>query len=291
MLPTVVLGMDFSEPSVNAAHWIRDVIAPDTELVLAHAISAPLPPSFARDLYPDRDAIVAAAERRAADRFQRLTPMLGTASLRTATAIGPADEVLAGVAREHKAGLIVIAIHGENAEFARLLGSTAERLVRRGTTDVLIARGIRRRRERTILLVLDESPSAAAAIEWAGRIAATTGAPIVALFVGVPIVGDLESAGANQHPGPDIEGVRQRTEQWLTTRLADTSLAGSRTEVVFGDRGFEIDAAAQRLDPELVIISRSAGEDSDETNIDAAAEFLVRNGSHALLVVGNAANA
>jgi nucleotide-binding universal stress UspA family protein len=65
---------------------------------------------------------------------------LGIASVEIATAIGePAHEILA-FAKEHQADLLVLGTHGRTGIQHALMGSVAERVVRRSTCPVLTVR-------------------------------------------------------------------------------------------------------------------------------------------------------
>ena len=44
---SVVVGMDFSEPSVVAARWAVEHFAPDADITLLHVIDLPARPAFA----------------------------------------------------------------------------------------------------------------------------------------------------------------------------------------------------------------------------------------------------
>jgi hypothetical protein len=60
-LDRIVVGVDFSAPSVAAANWVARHFAPGAEVVLVHALVIPEPPIFLRGRYPARDTLVATA--------------------------------------------------------------------------------------------------------------------------------------------------------------------------------------------------------------------------------------
>lgn len=56
-LDRVVVGVDFSAPSLAAADWVRLHFAPEASSVLVHAIHIPKPPGFLRSSFPSRDEV------------------------------------------------------------------------------------------------------------------------------------------------------------------------------------------------------------------------------------------
>jgi nucleotide-binding universal stress UspA family protein len=279
----VVVGMDFSEPSVVAARWTKQFIAPGAEYVFANAITRVQTPSFLRELYPPPEDAVERARENAVARFSSLASAFGEPGLRSVVEVGRPDEVLCRVAEQTGAALIVTAMHGESTQLWKVLGSTAERLVRRAPVSVLIARGLPKKAPRVIVVALGESEANPLVIEWAAEVAQASNAKVVALHVGPPIVRDLGRDGEDE--GPDIIELRQRTEAWIAEQLSGTALAGATTEVVFGEPAVEIDRAMERLGGDLLIIARRGDVVTSGTFMGETAESVIRNGRCAVLVV------
>lgn len=277
---TVVIGMDFSEPAIIAARWTKAYLVPDADIVLVHAVVPPSVPSFLTDLYPKSADVAAQLRERARARFD--TMALNSPSDRQQNRIdeGRADDVLTRVSDEMRASLVVTAVHGERTALWKMLGSTAERLVRRAHTSVFIARGIAERAPKTILAAIDDSSTARDVVSWAAHVARVSGAEVIVLHVGPPIVGDVSSQS-----GLDVAALERRTREWIETQTRNTPLAGSRSEVVFGQAGFEIEETMARLDADLLFIARHDHAVRGGPFMGSTAEFVIRNGSRAVLFV------
>src|SRR5688572_22820251 len=57
-LERVVVGTDFSAPSIAAAQWVAGQFAREAEVVLAHVISIPAVPPIVQSRFPRRDLLV-----------------------------------------------------------------------------------------------------------------------------------------------------------------------------------------------------------------------------------------
>lgn len=281
---TVVIGMDFSEPAVLAARWTKAYLVPDARIVMVNAVVPPAIPGFLADLYPDPSAMIERLGERARARFDAMATNDPDTSQDSRIAVGRADEVLASVADETQASLIVTAVHGEKNALWRVLGSTAERLVRRSHTSVLVARNIADRAPATILAAIDDAPSARHVLDWAAQLSASSRAKVVIIHVGPPIVSEESS----DHLA-DVAALEARTREWIGTMTKGTPLAGSSSEVVFGEAGFEIDRAMARVDADLLVIARRGEVGNDGTFMGATAEFVIRNGTCAVLFVAGPA--
>ncbi len=153
MTPThLLLATDGSEPSLEAARLVRDLLNP---AALAHitilAVVAPLETvplyvGYGMDVgdvlsRETQDAVTAAAERTAQDVLQRTVAELHTlAPVKTVVRRGsPADEIVC-YATESGVGLIVLGSRGWGEMHAVLLGSVSERVLHTAPCPVLIAR-------------------------------------------------------------------------------------------------------------------------------------------------------
>ncbi len=156
MTPThLLLATDGSEPSLEAARLVRDLLNP---AALAHVtILAVVPPLATAPFYggyglyglyggdalsqETQDAMTAAAERAAQDALRRTVAELNTtAPVETVVRHGsPADEIVRRAA-ESGAGLIVMGSRGWGEMHAVLLGSVSERVLHTAPCPVLIVR-------------------------------------------------------------------------------------------------------------------------------------------------------
>jgi len=151
----LLLATDGSEPSLEAARLVRDLLNP---AALAHVtVLAVVPPLATVPFYganvgygmyggnvlsqETQDAVTALAERTAQEALQRTVAELHTtAPVETAVRHGsPADEIVR-CATESGVGLIVMGSRGWGEMHAVLLGSVSERVLHTATCPVLIAR-------------------------------------------------------------------------------------------------------------------------------------------------------
>jgi nucleotide-binding universal stress UspA family protein len=132
---TVLLPYDFSEPATEAIETARDMVARPELLFVLHVI----PP-----LATNSPAYLAGVvevdklrERADAELINALRTAGVAQAQRRITVGDPASEILQ-VAREIDADLIVIPSRGKTGLRRWLIGSVAERVVRRATCPVLV---------------------------------------------------------------------------------------------------------------------------------------------------------
>ncbi len=149
-LDRVVLATDFSRHSERAFEY-ASVIAEqfDSELHLLHVIHTPETsvPEFGMGLaFPayleNLPKQIEEAEKRAIAKLAELTPQkwAGHRPVVLATRNGPPFLEIIRYAREHKADLLVMGTHGRSALPHVLLGSVAEKVVRKASCAVLTVR-------------------------------------------------------------------------------------------------------------------------------------------------------
>jgi nucleotide-binding universal stress UspA family protein len=282
----IIVGVDFCEPSLVAVRWTAHHLARNRPLVLAHAVYAPQPPSFLRGMYPPADELIEAARRGAEVRLRELADTLGSAQVEVVVASGRPDEVLAGEAEDRKAELVVIGAHGARPGVWKLLGSTAERVVRRAPTSVLLARGLGPRAPERVLVALDESEQRHAVEAWAARFTHDFGSEVIVMHVVNPIShGAVVIAASAAERRKAEEQMRTRAEEWLRVQLSDGDIGSAATHVAFGDAGFEILSAIKRFDADLVIVGRHGAGGTSGAFMGSVPEFLLRNGSGSVLTV------
>ncbi len=153
MTPThLLLATDGSEPSLEAARLVRDLLNPAAlARVTILAVVAPRETLPFYDTYTGGggdalaqetwDGVTAAAERTAQDALRRTVAELHTTTpVETAVRRGsPADEIVR-CATESGVGLIVLGSRGWGEMHAVLLGSVSERVLHTAPCPVLIAR-------------------------------------------------------------------------------------------------------------------------------------------------------
>ena len=176
-------------------------------------------------------------------------------------------EVLPSIlAAARKAALLVVGAHGWNPLRDLILGSTAERLLGRCRSAVLVVRRPARGHYRRVIVAMDFSPYSLNALAMAMRIA--PGADIVLVHAfGIPFEGRLRLAGVDEERLREYRA--QVRHQALSEMIATVaSIKGDRTRmshaVAHGHPPQLILAKARQLRADLVVIGRrgrSAAED------------------------------
>lgn len=140
-LKTIVVGLDFSETSLEALDLAKDLAERlDARLVVVHAVmvhvAAPaLPATYAGE---DLNALFTHADEAARRRVESILAQEGLAG-RVVAEVRPGDAVttLLDVAAEQDADLIVVGTHGRRGVARLMLGSVAENVVRSAGRPVL----------------------------------------------------------------------------------------------------------------------------------------------------------
>lgn len=139
----ILVPTDFSPQSEKALRYAEAFARQfNARLSLLHVLEPVAGPDFACfPLVEARDKVARTAKQRMAAWAARF----GAAGIITETLVrdGRAFHVIAEVARELGANLIIIATHGHTGAARLLLGSTAERVVRHAPCPVLVVRETR----------------------------------------------------------------------------------------------------------------------------------------------------
>ncbi len=290
----VVVGVDFSEPSVAAVRWTARELAGDAELVLVHAVDVPDPPSFLRGRFPPRETLAGTAHQGADRKLRELSTSLGVQRIWLEVRDGRADEVIGAVAAEYRADLVVTGAHGERGGVLKQLGSTAERVVRGAPAPVLLAREPLPAKPATVLVAMDEDGLTAALQQWTTFLAARFDAAVTGFHVvSETVLGRLVSLAAivSGTPEPEIPslglGALEDANVWMS-ELVTHGLDRTRTrgEVAYGDPAHEIVAAAERLSAQLIVLGRHRAGGLRRTLLGSVADRVLRAAPCSVLVVG-----
>lgn len=136
---TILCPVDFSEVSMNALRYAADICREcQGKLALIHVVEpivAPSDFSFGpMTLTEVEDSLLARAKTALEETAAKLA-LQGRTSV--VVSRGRASDEIVRCAEEIKAGLIVMGTHGRTGFSRTLLGSTAERVVRKATCPVL----------------------------------------------------------------------------------------------------------------------------------------------------------
>ncbi len=257
----VVVGIDFSRPGMDAARWVMGNFAPDAEMILAHVIDVPRTPSFARDSGTLRDEVDSPIRGEVETRLRETARLLGADGVRTVIRSGSPHSELAKFAAETGADVVAVGPHGDRPRPWKMLGTTAERLVRSAAPAALVVAnpgGMPRR----LLVAVDDAPITVTVLAWVKGLADTLGADVTALHVlerrATSFAPAVTGASGNPDgPAPNGTDLRGEASRWLEA-LADTSLGRERAETIVstGNAGDSILETAGIVDAHLIVIGR-----------------------------------
>lgn len=181
-LTTIVAGVDLSVPSEQAVDRAAALAQlHGAKLVLVHGQADDAPIEHTDNAMIEQLGEVSAAVR--AEEAKRLGERVAQLAARGIDAelisrLGPPGEVVAGIAAERHAELIVVGTHGHTGISRFLLGSVATSVLRHAPCDVLVCRGTSGPSAfLRPLVAMDFSPAANRALAHAADLA-SPGAPI-----------------------------------------------------------------------------------------------------------------
>jgi nucleotide-binding universal stress UspA family protein len=291
LLQRVVAGVDFGAPSDAAVRWAARELAPEAELVLVHAVDVPEPPSFLRGRFPPRDTLTGTA-RTGADRSMReLSASLGVQRIWLEVREGRGDEVIAQVASEYRADLVVTGAHGERAGLLKQLGSTAERVARAAPAPVLLAREPLPAKGAVVLVAMDDDGLTPGLQQWTTFLAARFDAAVTGLHVvSDTVLGTLVTlaamvSGTAEPPTLGV-GAVEDANVWMRELVAKgLDRTRTRGEVAYGDPAREILAAAERLSASLIVLGRHRAGGVRRQLLGTVADRVLRGSSCSVLIV------
>lgn len=197
-LKSLLAATDFSDDARNAVQRAALLAAEQqAPLTLLHVMSGPSLDALRQLFRVPEEAeakLVADAQHTLNELAAELTGKAGrmpTAQVRVGRVV---DEVLAASAQ---ADLLVLGARGWNPVRDMILGTTAERLLRRCPHPVLVTKRVPQGAYQRVLVPVDFSPCSAAALQLALRIAPRADVTIVHAFE-VPLEGKLWLAGVSE---------------------------------------------------------------------------------------------
>jgi nucleotide-binding universal stress UspA family protein len=193
----VLVAVDFSDDSLHAARRAALVAAQlQARLELLHVMS-PASHATMRNLLRSSGVPGSNLTTGIRERLVTLAAELGGIArieARAKVTIGDAREAIASA--EAEAQLVVLGARGWNPLRDRILGTTAERLLRMCRRPVLVVQRQAKREYQRVIAALDYSPNALRALEVATRIAPQAQTTLVHVF-SAPFEGKLRYAGVD----------------------------------------------------------------------------------------------
>jgi universal stress protein E len=287
----VLVGTDFSQNAQAAVRWAAQHFVPGLPagLTLAHAVDVPQPPAFLRRVLPPSEDVAARALEEGRVRLAELAGGLGPLQIDTEARCGPAPQVLADLARERGADMIIVGDHGAGRRGRALLGSTAERLLACSPVPVLIGRDLPMAALAAVLAPLDGSPTDARVLalgrllheRFGTRVTASHAVDVMELYRRVRTI----SAATRMR---EMENeFRTQAQAWVAGRLREAGLPDDDewVEVRMGDPRLAIPNMAERAQADLIIMGgRGAGAVS-RVVLGSVTSNILNTTTYAVLVV------
>ena len=292
-LEKLVIGIDFSAHSVEAARWAALHFAPGAELVLVHVISIPEAPPIVRSRFPRRDLLIETVRQGAEKRLRELSLSLNANRVWLEIREGDPVKALIEVAADYSADIIVGGAHGERPGVQEGLGTTAEHLVRAASCPVLLHAGPGLTPPSHILVPVDKSEHADRALRWAGELSRRFGMHVTALHVVTAGIASSALAAATIVSGvPPIDDPRTHvataamSDQWLENAVAaGVPRERASSEVAFGEPTREILSAVERLGVDLIVMGRRGEGNIRRAVLGSVVDGVLRAATCPVLIV------
>lgn len=270
--------------------WAR---AEGARVYLVHAFALPLATSpviggFGRLAFPlETDALLADEEARMRGLLEKQARRAGVSPDETAgyaVRNVPPHRMLGDLAAELGADLIVVGATAGGA-LHRLLGSTADRVVRRAACPVLVVRGEPAMPPARVLAPVDLSPLSAevfrTGLERLGGLPGNV-PEIEALFVLSPIQRQVSPQFAPEQVDRFAE---EELERFVTAHAGDAARGRVRCQVRVGTAREEILAEIADRQPDLVLLGTHGHGGFDRFVIGSVAADIMREAPCSVLVV------
>jgi len=211
MLERILMGVTFDPPTIDAARWIRTVLAPDAELLLVHCQE-----KEDADGPPPKERLEAvAADAAPGARVLALT--------------GDPEKVLPEQAAEHHADLLALGPRGTSGSGP---GNTAASILAGSRIPVLVVRESAAGPPRQILASVDDSPVAELVLRWTRFLTERFGAEAAVLHaVSSAHYGTVSAVSSSRGTETALAKGMAGARRWLEEQVAAAGIAGAAAAV------------------------------------------------------------
>jgi nucleotide-binding universal stress UspA family protein len=262
---SILAATDLDSPSIAAARWALEQLAPRAEATLLHVIDPPDRPSFGEHLLPPREEVELAAREYARARLRDIADLELGGVPRCTIRTGRPHEVIADVATELNSELVVIGPHGSRPRPHKFLGTTAERVARSAPAPVLIGTNPPSGPARRILVPVDDAEITPTLLDWTRRVAEQFDAEVKLLHVWSDAVFShvasmMYATAPNEEAarGEISSELRDVATQWLREMIR-TGIRRDRVKsaVTYGKAGARALDVAESMQADLIIVGRT----------------------------------
>ena len=264
-LARILVGVDLTTPSMEAAVWAARRFAPHAEVTLAHCISP---------LLSERRVI---EERSLAEvRLQELNERVGPERCSHRVLVGDPARSLAALAAELDADVVAVGAHESHPDRDPALGTTAQQLIRCSSVPVLLCCEMPFGAPRSMLLPLHAPEVSAAVADWTSTLAQRFESRLALVHV------ETQSDGAGRRASHSRRGRPLTTTPW--NRVA-RELPPQRVfvDAVSGDAAKAVLEEARRFSTELVMLE-APDEEPTETPATSVDAMLVQSHCPVLVI-------
>lgn len=299
-LTTIIAGCDLSEPGDHALERAAALaLQHRAKLVVVHAQANDEMAPQAGDsaMLQILGEVSGAVKTEEAIRLAEKLAAIEARGVATelVSRVGPADELLAAIAAEVDASLVVVGTHGHTGLSRFLLGSVAASTIRHATCDVLVVRGPTAAPGMGIepfarpLIATDFDPQSSKAIRHAARICAPE-AKLEVLHAWQLPAGSWGATllGQARFPWSTVRDAVVSNAQAQADKLTAEHAAQGRAihvELVQGAPADVITAAAEKAGHDLIAVGAHGHRGVRRLLLGSVAENVIRHAPCSVLVV------
>ena len=268
-LDRVLVAIDFSDASIAAARWTADHLASSAEIILAHVIEPPPATRASVMRYPSMETIVNKAHLEVEARLNDLCNAISPDRARAEIRVGIPHDELVFLTSQTGSDLIVVGRQDLASSGWARVGATAQRVIRKSTTPILLVAGAQDHTPDRLLIAVDESDMTDDVLTW--------GTFLVARFSAKGIL--MHAAGSEE---------QEDSGEWMSVESAKIAGAASLQQLVTRSdvRPAEsIIAEARRTKAELVVIGSRGAGGANQMLFGTVAEAVLLSAPCPVLVV------
>ncbi|HZJ00925.1 MAG TPA: universal stress protein [Gemmatimonadaceae bacterium] len=270
-LDTILIAVDFNEPSVTAAEWASRIFS-GSKISLVNIVEPPPPAPALAMRYPSTAKVVDEARDSAEKKLNELSARIAPGASAQVRTGRPHEEIMKA-ADELLADVIVVGRQDVGSAGWARVGAIAQRLLRNARTPILVVAGEGSAAPQNILAAVDDSAMTPVVLEWTGALSEKFSTESAALHVLTSTRTEQEMADA---------------QSWLEHRIGDSNAARPPVPLVVSGarRAAEVIVGqARSRGSELIVIGSHGAGSASGLLFGSVAESVVVSAPCPVLVV------